>query len=116
MGPFFGGFSGLFCAGRLGPLLPQRPDHELLGRWISDIILRPTDDQPLKAALVISHDGAESTAMGPTKQHLLAIVLNPRRVVLVDSETDLFSRGYQEGIAFPKFVERSILNLPLFKL
>ena len=30
--------------------------------------------------------------------------------------TDLFSRRFREGIPFPDFVERSILNLPLSKL
>ena len=29
---------------------------------------------------------------------------------------DLFSRGFREGISFPKFVERSTLKLPLSKL
>ena len=29
---------------------------------------------------------------------------------------DLFSRRFQEGISFPNFVERSILELPLSKL
>ena len=31
-------------------------------------------------------------------------------------ETDLFSRRFREGISFPNFVERSILELPLSKL
>ena len=30
--------------------------------------------------------------------------------------SNLFSRGFREGISFPKFVERSILKLPLSKL
>ena len=30
--------------------------------------------------------------------------------------TDLFSRRFREGISFPNFMERSILNLPLSEL
>ena len=30
--------------------------------------------------------------------------------------SDLFSRRFREGISFPKFVQRSILKLPLSKL
>ena len=37
----------------------------------------------------------------------------PRRLQFLP---DLFSRRFREGISFPNFVERSILNLPLSKL
>ena len=38
------------------------------------------------------------------------------RFGLADTVSDRFSRGFREGISFPNFVERSILELPLSKL